>query len=179
MNIQRLNSLNLSRLFPEKGASGKGGFLAIFLFLGFLFLPVLCSAQQQNPTLTYGEMRRLKFTAGDQIPVKKQVIPYRAKVAVHFPELGELYNPNFPETRTQIYVANFFNQHGNGVIKGPFSYIGKSISTNRATVFIQKEGTHYGTWNDGKCVSLIEYKVTRVGENLEITGMVYVCFVTS
>lgn len=145
----------------------------LFLFSCFLFLPFLSSAQNNTPTLTYEQMRRLKFNVQILIPLEKQVLPFRDKVALRFEELGMIYNPTFPETTNKVYAANFRR------IDRQFDFIGKSISTFRATVFIREQGIFYGVWNDGNCVSLIEYKVIRVGDKLEVTGNVYACLIAS
>lgn len=135
-------------------------------------LPVGSSAQKDKlPTLDHCTITDLKANSQIIIPVKKQVIPFQEKVVVRFEELGKIYNPSFPATRHKISVYNFQQQKGIG-----FLYLSKSLSTYRSTVVIRATGTHYGVWTDGKCDSLIEYEVTRVGENLEITGNVYSCF---
>ena len=141
-----------------------------FLFCGLLLLPLLSVAQKSHPTLTLANITQLKNEAQIIIPVDKQILPFRDKVMVRFPELGAIYNPAFPETRHPVQVANFHQA------KGGYTYLGKSVSTLRSTVFLRNQGTHYGVWNDGKCPSLIEYEVERVGEHLEITGKVYSCF---
>ena len=149
--------------------------LQTIILYSLLFLTSQAIQAQNTPTLTYEQMRRMKFTSSKTMPIKKQVVPYQEKVAIRFPELGKIYNPNFPATRNKVAVANFYD--ANQVISKntSFTYIGKSLSTNRATVFIQNEGTYYSVWYDGKCKSLIQYKVARVGDNLEITGQVYAC----
>jgi len=141
-----------------------------FLFYCFLLLPVGSFAQHKIPVLEQCTITQLKANSQIIIPVKKQVIPFREKIFVRFEELGEIYNPTFPETRHKISVYNF-QQQGAG-----FLYLSKSLSTYRSSVMIYDTGLHYGVWTDGKCDSLMEYEVTRVGENLEITGKVYSCF---
>lgn len=172
MTNQRIYWLNLSRLFPSRGALGKSGFFSLFLGSCFWVLPLLSLAQNKVPTITLEQINYLKANAALVLPVK-QSVPYREKVVVHFKELGTIYNPTFPETRKRVSVGNF-RQEGTH-----YEYIGKSLSTNRSTVFIRNTGTFYGTWNDGHCCSLIEYEVTRVGEQLQITGKVYSCLVES
>ena len=159
--------------FVRCRAQAKKGYWCAFLFCGCLLLPVLSSAQQKVPSLTPATITYLKENAAIVFPIDKQTLPFRDKVMLRFPELGTIYNPTFPETRNRVSVTNFRKAGAN------FIYIGKSTSTFRSTVFIRNTGTFYGVWHDGKCTSLIKYEVTRVGEQLEVTGKVYSCLVTA
>lgn len=171
MNNQEFFSI--SPFFVCRGATAKRAYFLLFLLYGFLLLPVFGLAQTKVPVLTQRTITYLKDNAALVFPIDQQTLPFRAKVMIRFPELGTIYNPTFPETRERVGVANFRKTETG------FTYIGQSTSTFRATVFLRNTGTFYGVWNDGKCASLIEYEVTRVGEQLKVKGKVYSCLVTS
>lgn len=161
----------VSPLFVYWGTNAKRDYFFPFLFFSFLLLPILSSAQEKAPILTLKMIQQLKESSGTVFPIKKQILPFKDKVMVRFPELGTIYNPTFPKTRHRITVANFRKEGTN------YTYIGKSLSTFRASLFLRNEGIFYGVWQGGNCCSLIEYEVNRVGANFEITGKVYSCLI--
>lgn len=165
MNNLKKYSLNLSRLFFQQGVRRNSG----FLFFCFLVLPLLVSAQQ--PTLTLEQINDFKKNHNSVTDIEPQRIKISDSYFLRFPELGKIYNPMFPQTRKKIRCDNY--QLNDSKLEG----IGFSMSTNRASVKLKgRVGTFYGTWRGENCSSLIEYKVTRNGDYLEVSGKIYKCF---
>lgn len=104
-------------------------------------------------------------------PIATQIIPYKDSYQIRFPELKNIYNPTFPNTRNRVKVENYWIQ------EKQLTDIGFSISTFRASVRLKgRTGQFYSIWKGESCSSLLEYTVKRVGDNLEVTGKVYKCF---
>jgi len=111
-----------------------------FLFYCFLLLPVGSFAQHKIPVLEQCTITQLKANSQIIIPVKKQVIPFREKIFVRFEELGEIYNPTFPETRHKISVYNF-QQQGAGFL---YLSIGCANEAKKFPNFLQEKSSCSG-----------------------------------
>lgn len=145
--------------------------LALFIFC-FCILSLSSSAQNSNPTLTLETINNFKKKYDSVSDIEPQTIPYKDSYFLRFKELGAIYNPMFPKTRNRVHCENFQKQ-GKELL-----YIGYSISTNQATVRLKgRVGTFFGIWKSKYCSSLIEYKVTRTGDELKVKGKIYECFI--
>lgn len=145
--------------------------LPIFFFC-CLFGPFIGQAQSApQPSLTLARIQQFKQDYQQVLDLGPQEISSKAAYFVRFEELGKIYNPTFPATRHQVRTHSFWQQ-ANQLI-----YIGKSISTYRATVQLKgRVGQFYSVWEGANCNSLLEYQVQQQGETLYITGKIYQCF---
>lgn len=106
----------------------------------------------------------------DITPIK---VLYEKSRYIRFNELGEIYNPTFPNTREKVYVRTY-QEEGEEL-----QYIGYSISTFRATVSQKgRVGQFYTIMQGPNCQSMIAYQAKKEGAYLVITGKLYKCFST-
>lgn len=144
----------------------------LFFLFCCLFVPFIGMAQSaQPPTLTLANIQQFKQHYQQVLEIEPQEISYKDGYFLRFEELGKIYNPTFPKTRNKVSTHSFWQQ------ATKLGYIGRSISTYRATVQLKgRVGQFYGIWETATCNSLIEYEVTKQGETLHVTGKIYQCF---
>lgn len=136
-----------------------------FSFIWFLLLPILSSAQPKSINLNDIELMHSNCLI--EKPIQPKEIPKDSWV-IRFDELGEIYNPTFPNTRNKVYTSTY-RKEGNEIL-----YFSKSMSTQRATIYMESGvGRYYLLMNGDKGFSMIRYDVEEIGTNYKVTGMLY------